>query len=838
MKSKVSKICKGFLLTLLSSFFFQLGNSQEIALDLVDTETTDKGTISLSVNTAYSSSMYDSVVVCGANLVGNAFLLSFDSIASIHESDTLFVYDGKSSDAPLLASMNAGKMDTAAITTTLANPDGCFTVLFKTDTSIDLTGDSTRWHVSFEPTYICQPFSLDLRSSTDTVKHIDGYKVIEGICYGHQVSLELVTDFHTDTGSALGGYTQLPSMVDTVQWDLGNIPVNYSNFDFNADLSLPASKAYIAQVIVKDTLGCSERLRIIFRQSNHPNATPKVKPDPKEFCIGDTVSLFGHFNDTNYHAYIEAYENPVDPSAKDTNSKYLPDVAQNNVLKLDINDHDGLTIYDANEVKLTMNIEHSHIGDLEVVLVSPCGDSITILNGFDPGSTSIPELIKGGIVTFKSGVAQDPATLIGLGKPYEFVSSTNVGDGFVYNFFDQAVRGSIADEFSNATLHTNVAMLPNNKMIKVMKAGDYKPEVNFKSLEGCSINGEWKLIVRDCRIAHDDDGNLFGWSLDFGLGLTTKVKDHSVKLISGQWVFPDPLNPDSLFVGTNDSTVFVVPITSGIAKFEYHIQDEWGCPLWKDHKDEVKRLERTTISSKDTVCWQTASIEVKNSKHGTFAKLAGTGKTLYNKVSAAEWTAKVNEDGWYKIEYTDSICLYKDTTEIYFHPSPWADIVSDSICSQGGPIELDAKDVSGDSLVQYLWSTGSTAEKIIFTPNASVSSLEVDTITVTLIGSRCGNLIDTALITTVKCDFPNIITPNGDGTNNTFKIVGPFSVDGYSFEVYTRWGRLVYKNDDYQNDWEGTDSNGRKLVEGTYFYVVKLKGGSEQTYKGPLTITR
>lgn len=72
---------------------------------------------------------------------------------------------------------------------------------------------------------------------------------------------------------------------------------------------------------------------------------------------------------------------------------------------------------------------------------------------------------------------------------------------------------------------------------------------------------------------------------------------------------------------------------------------------------------------------------------------------------------------------------------------------------------------------------------------------------------------------------PNIITPNQDGQNDYFKItVGNVKT---SLKIYNRWGRLVYQNDDYKNNWGGED-----LATGTYFYVVESPENCEKFMKG------
>lgn len=62
---------------------------------------------------------------------------------------------------------------------------------------------------------------------------------------------------------------------------------------------------------------------------------------------------------------------------------------------------------------------------------------------------------------------------------------------------------------------------------------------------------------------------------------------------------------------------------------------------------------------------------------------------------------------------------------------------------------------------------------------------------------------------------PNIFTPNGDGTNDTFYIMG---LENYTrVKVYDRWGTLSYENNNYNNDWDGGSA-----PDGTYFYEIRL----------------
>ena len=58
--------------------------------------------------------------------------------------------------------------------------------------------------------------------------------------------------------------------------------------------------------------------------------------------------------------------------------------------------------------------------------------------------------------------------------------------------------------------------------------------------------------------------------------------------------------------------------------------------------------------------------------------------------------------------------------------------------------------------------------------------------------------------------IPNSFTPNDDGTNDEFfpVIKGYFSSKDYSFEIFDRWGTLIYKsNNPKETKWNGYFKN-------------------------------
>lgn len=75
------------------------------------------------------------------------------------------------------------------------------------------------------------------------------------------------------------------------------------------------------------------------------------------------------------------------------------------------------------------------------------------------------------------------------------------------------------------------------------------------------------------------------------------------------------------------------------------------------------------------------------------------------------------------------------------------------------------------------------------------------------------------------CDITQGISPgNNDGLNDNFDLT--FIHDRSGIEeivIYNRYGRKVFDQKNYTNQWYGQSNGGKDLPTGTYYYVVKLK---------------
>ncbi|NAS31974.1 T9SS type B sorting domain-containing protein [Flavobacteriaceae bacterium R38] len=82
------------------------------------------------------------------------------------------------------------------------------------------------------------------------------------------------------------------------------------------------------------------------------------------------------------------------------------------------------------------------------------------------------------------------------------------------------------------------------------------------------------------------------------------------------------------------------------------------------------------------------------------------------------------------------------------------------------------------------------------------------------------------------------ITPNGDGINDTWRIINIERYPNAVISVYNRSGNEVYRATGYNNDWNGVyRSRSERLPKGSYYYQIDLSGGGEIDLKGWIYIT-
>jgi gliding motility-associated-like protein len=139
---------------------------------------------------------------------------------------------------------------------------------------------------------------------------------------------------------------------------------------------------------------------------------------------------------------------------------------------------------------------------------------------------------------------------------------------------------------------------------------------------------------------------------------------------------------------------------------------------------------------------------------------------------------------------------------------------------------------------QINWNFGdptSGANNVSMTLNPSHQFSEIGIYQITaIVEFDCYIETVTQNITVVDCsdtiipilpfEFPNVITPNGDGKNDLFEINN--LAENTEVIILNRWGNVVFSSSNYQNNWDGKDTSGKDLADGVYTYKFTTETGT------------
>jgi gliding motility-associated-like protein len=198
-------------------------------------------------------------------------------------------------------------------------------------------------------------------------------------------------------------------------------------------------------------------------------------------------------------------------------------------------------------------------------------------------------------------------------------------------------------------------------------------------------------------------------------------------------------------------------------------------------------------------------------------------------------TLEVYTVGQYVLVVSDSTCIGSDTVNVTSFicsepPTAIDDCVEETTKNNELNIDVLANDTDPDQdqltietiLVEPKYGTAfidQVDQTIRYIPNRNFCGR--DTLVYVMCDNRDG--CDTATVcikVNCVCEYPQVITPNGDGFNDNLFFPCISQVDGARLLVWHRWGLIVYEDSNYKNDWNGT-LKGELLPAGTYWYSIE-----------------
>jgi len=226
------------------------------------------------------------------------------------------------------------------------------------------------------------------------------------------------------------------------------------------------------------------------------------------------------------------------------------------------------------------------------------------------------------------------------------------------------------------------------------------------------------------------------------------------------------------------------------------------------------------------------SIELDGDGGGTY--LWSPAETLSN-TTVANPTANPVVTTTYILNVTIGNCVDADTVLVTMYDIPTVDAGNDVTIPTGGTIGLNANGaITG---WQYTWTpVESLNDPNVTNPFASPEETTTYYVTVTD-QNGCTNM-DSIIVEVVPgIKFPDGISPNGDGINDTWVIDNIELFQDAIVEIYNRWGQMLWQSaPGYPVQWDGR-YDGNDLPVGTYYYVIRSVN-FEQPFTGPITIVR
>jgi len=181
----------------------------------------------------------------------------------------------------------------------------------------------------------------------------------------------------------------------------------------------------------------------------------------------------------------------------------------------------------------------------------------------------------------------------------------------------------------------------------------------------------------------------------------------------------------------------------------------------------------------------------------------------------------------------------KNTIEVYKKPT-----------SKFQPSPEVAKDIKAeiyfnnysDYAIDALWSfdDGDTSNLIApYHTFDTIGEYKVKLIAISEYGCRDTSEKIIKIIENFSFYAPDAFTPDGDGINDEFYFTHSGIIDdGYMFEVYDRYGHVIFSTNDKNQKWNGEVYNNKIAKPGLYIYIVKYKSymNVEYTKSGKIMV--
>lgn len=285
-----------------------------------------------------------------------------------------------------------------------------------------------------------------------------------------------------------------------------------------------------------------------------------------------------------------------------------------------------------------------------------------------------------------------------------------------------------------------------------------------------------------------------------------------------------------VYTGTYTETTTVIVV----------VKDKYGCEISREIQVNVYPFD-IDLDFPDVVCADdTVTVKATNNSQGnnfTYEWIPeeniisgnGTTEVMVNASNPTEISLIVtNEDNSCKDTFSFELNVSVIDADLYVNPEePYQ-------CTEA---EIGVSDPDSDWT--FIWDNGETTESFMD------SVMQNTTYTVTITDENGCTAVESieVVVQLPQCDetdvfVPTAFSPNGDGTNDILYVRSNY-IKKMEFQIYNRWGELMFRSTDKSIGWDGM-YEGKLMSPDVYAFSLQVTCSNGATYQklGNVTLIR
>ena len=271
--------------------------------------------------------------------------------------------------------------------------------------------------------------------------------------------------------------------------------------------------------------------------------------------------------------------------------------------------------------------------------------------------------------------------------------------------------------------------------------------------------------------------------------------------------------------GQSTSSISVSPTTT--TSYNCYVTDANGCTALQTVNVPVDPALVATSNGLNTICAGDSTVITASASGGTagytysWAPVSSTATSVI--VSPTTTTT-------YTVYVTDAIgCTdVSNGVTVTVNPTPVANFSSNPpTTTPTTNINFsDLSSVTSGNISTWYWSFGDGDTSQTQNPVHQYALPGTYNVCLVVYAGVCvDSICRVYVVEPLDVIVPNVITPNGDGKNDSLIFKNLEFFPNSDLKIYDRWGKLVYESPNYINDWQGD-----KVSDGTYYFVLQIPG--------------